>query len=149
MTLCDAKSPHFDIKCALDSTHPGLHTDDHGFSWWVDTGTGDEICEKRNVGRKDDGADGKLPAKTPFHQLPWRAIEELAWVMDHGARKYGEKNYLKVEGGRWRYFSAALRHLVAWWGGEKLDPESKKHHLAHAMACCVILMERESHGSQG
>lgn len=32
-----------------------------------------------------------------------------------------------------------MRHLTAWWGGEKSDPESGEHHLAH-LGCCVIFL---------
>ena len=38
-----------------------------------------------------------------------------------------------------RYFDAHMRHMVAWRKGEALDPESGRHHLAHA-GCNVIFL---------
>jgi len=36
-----------------------------------------------------------------------------------------------------------MRHIVAWWLGERDDPESGFHHLAHAMCCLIFLVEGE------
>jgi hypothetical protein len=33
--------------------------------------------------------------------------------------------------------------MWAWKSGETLDPESGKHHLAHAMCCAMFLLERD------
>jgi hypothetical protein len=35
------------------------------------------------------------------------------------------------------------RHLWAWKEGEQNDPESHKHHLAHAMCCLMFLYEHD------
>lgn len=52
----------------------------------------------------------------------------------------------KCEYDRWnwtkgRYFSevyaSVMRHLVAWYAGQDLDPKTKANHLAHA--CCQIM----------
>jgi hypothetical protein len=82
----------------------------------------------------------KLDAeKNRLDLLPVVAIERTGWVLTYGAQKYAPDNWRKVEGWRWRYFGALLRHLFAWKRGEKLDPESGHPHLAHA-ACCVLFM---------
>jgi hypothetical protein len=44
------------------------------------------------------------------------------------------------------YYDAALRHLMAWFDGETIDPESGLSHLAHVMACCNILLDAEKNG---
>lgn len=85
------------------------------------------------VGRKNDRA------KPPWHLVPWRELAQVVDVLAHGAKKYAPDNYKRVERGQERYFSAAMRHLVAWRCGEKTDPESGLPHLAHA-ACDVLLM---------
>jgi len=74
--------------------------------------------------------------KPRFDLLPWHALEEEAYVLSAGARKYAENNWRLVKGWRWRYAAAAFRHITAWLLGWKLDKETKLHHLAHA-ACCV------------
>lgn len=81
-------------------------------------------------GRKDD--EGKLP----LHLLPTDALEEIALVLQFGAEKYAPRNWEK--GMDWsRVYSAALRHLFAWWRGEDHDRETKLLHLSHA-ACCLL-----------
>jgi hypothetical protein len=59
-------------------------------------------------------------------------------VLGFGARKYAAWNWAK--GMAWsRPYGALLRHVIAWAGGEDLDPESGEHHLDHA-ACELMFM---------
>ncbi len=81
--------------------------------------------------------DGKLR----WELLPIAPIEEVVKVLTYGAKKYDDENWRKVSNQRSRYYAAALRHIVAWWKGEKIDPESGCSHLAHAICCLVFLME--------
>lgn len=58
------------------------------------------------------------------------ALLHLGEVSGFGAQKYDAFNYLK--GYDWRLtVDAALRHLLAFWGGEDRDPESGLLHPAH------------------
>jgi hypothetical protein len=41
------------------------------------------------------------------------------------------------------YYNAAIRHLFSWWDGEDVDMESGQPHLAHAVACLLILLDAE------
>lgn len=79
--------------------------------------------------------------KPRWDLLPIEPIEQVVGVLTYGAKKYDDENWRKVANQRSRYYAAALRHIVAWWKGEKLDPESGYHHLAHAMCCLIFLME--------
>lgn len=81
--------------------------------------------------------------KPRWDLLPWKGAEEVVGVLTFGAKKYGPDNWRSVEGSRWRYFAAAMRHLVAWWSGESTDPESGFKHLAHAICCLLFLLEVE------
>lgn len=45
-----------------------------------------------------------------------------------------------------RLFSAGQRHLIAWWEGETIDPESGLPHLAHAACCVLFLLALEKRG---
>lgn len=85
------------------------------------------------VGRKDDGG------KRRWDLLPWDAVEHVVRVLEFGATKYTEGGWRHVPDARRRYMAATTRHLVAWWRGEKTDPESGLPHLAHA-ACNVLFL---------
>jgi hypothetical protein len=91
-----------------------------------------ELSQKVKVGVKYDNN------KPPMSLLPPEALEEIAKVLDFGAKKYGTYNWRN--GMEWtRVSSACLRHIFAWIRGEDLDPESGLHHLAHA-GCCIMFL---------
>jgi len=71
------------------------------------------------------------------------ALVEVSKVMTFGAKKYSAHNW---RGGiSWsRVLGAALRHLLAFLGGENKDPETGLSHLAHAGCCIMFLLEYES-----
>src|SRR5690606_41413427 len=69
------------------------------------------------------------------------ATSEIVDVLTYGARKYAPDNWRHVANPQQRYYAAAMRHIVAWVMGEKLDPESGKPHLAHAAGCLLFLLE--------
>ena len=77
--------------------------------------------------------------KDRWDLLPLRATREIVRALTFGASKYGDENWRLVDNHRGRYWAAAWRHGVAWLLGEKLDPESGLHHLAH-MGCCVLFL---------
>lgn len=89
-------------------------------------------------GRKDDA--GKLR----YTLLPWKAVDEVVRVLEHGAQKYGEDNWQRVPEARRRYLDAALRHIVAVTAaGEDKDRDSGRHHLAHAVCSLLFILEFE------
>lgn len=81
--------------------------------------------------------------KNRLDLLPFRALEEIARVLTFGARKYDDDNWRKVPNLRRRYFAAALRHLTAWRLGQRTDPETGFHHLAHAGCCLLFVLSTE------
>lgn len=88
-------------------------------------------------GRKFDGN------KTEYGLVPALALEEIAKVLTFGAQKYERDNWKKVPDSKRRYFDALQRHLWAYKRGEKFDPESGLHHLAHAGCCLMFLYEHD------
>ena len=68
------------------------------------------------------------------------ALSDVADVMEFGAKKYNRKNWNKVDD-KERYIAAPLRHLLAYSKGVKIDPESNKSHLAHAICSLLFLLE--------
>lgn len=81
--------------------------------------------------------------KARFDLLPFAALEEVVRVLEFGAAKYSEGNWRFVENARIRYLAAALRHVSAWSRGQRNDPESGRHHLAHAACCVLFLLDPE------
>jgi hypothetical protein len=78
--------------------------------------------------------------KRRFSLVPKGTAEEVIDVLDIGATKYSDDNWMKVPNARTRYYDALMRHVSAWWNGEKKDPETGKHHLAHAICCALFLI---------
>jgi hypothetical protein len=90
-------------------------------------------------GRKDD------QRKDPWHLAPWDAFRCIVLVLRFGAVKYAPRNW--ENGMAWsRPFSALIRHITAWWLGEKADPETGMSHLWHAGACVLFLIAFELRG---
>jgi len=86
------------------------------------------------------GAGVKYDSGKPrFSLVPLNALRAVVRVLDAGARKYAPDNWRKVPDARRRYYDAVHRHIGEWWDGEKLDPETGEHHLAHA-ACCILFL---------
>lgn len=86
------------------------------------------------TGRKDDAE------KLRWSLLPLDAVEEVVKVLEHGAQKYGEENWRKVDNAEERYWNAAMRHMVAY-AKETNDPESGLNHLVHAAASLLFILE--------
>lgn len=96
-----------------------------------------ELEQIERVGKKAD------TGKPRWHLLPYAAIEEVVYVLTAGAEKYDDDNWRHVPQAKDRYFSAAMRHLVAWKLGEERDPETELSHLAHAVCCLLFLLTKD------
>jgi len=77
--------------------------------------------------------------KLRYSLLPTGTVQEVVKVLELGAVKYAPNNWQLVPDARTRYFDAIMRHLHAWWSGEKIDPETGLNHLAHA-ACSTLFL---------
>lgn len=87
--------------------------------------------------------------KLPWQLVPWVAMREVVAVLKLGADKYNVGNWKFVPDARDRYFAATMRHLLAWYEGETRDPESGRHHLAHAVCCLLFLLWFSLAGKEG
>ena len=79
-------------------------------------------------------------AKPRWSLLPAGSIAEVVKVLEFGARKYAPDNWQRVGEARARYYDATMRHVEAWWAGEKTDSETGVSHLAHAVCCLLFLL---------
>lgn len=80
---------------------------------------------------------GKLKPTLLLDDMPL-AINEILKVLQFGAEKYSEGNWLKVPNGIDRYRNAADRHRLAI---DELDDESGMMHLAHEATSVLMLLE--------
>lgn len=76
--------------------------------------------------------------KPPIDLIDQEIILELAKVLAYGAEKYEAHNW-KIGLPISRYYSACMRHLLAFNAGETKDPESGLSHLGHA-TCNLMFM---------
>jgi hypothetical protein len=99
-------------------------------------------------GQAADSAGVKYDADKPRPELlPPAALLQVAEVLAYGARKYpSADNWRKLEALRARYTGAALRHVLAYMGGETHDAESGHHHLAHAATCLLFILQADHEG---
>jgi hypothetical protein len=61
--------------------------------------------------------------------------------MLEGAAKYGRHNYRGVGVRASVYFDATMRHLIAWWEGEDVDPDSQLSHVTKALVSLAVLRD--------
>ena len=95
---------------------------------------GDIMTDKiKSVGDKDD------LGKARHDLIYYPFVTGVAKVLTFGVKKYSENSWQNTPGFKNRYFSAAMRHLVAYWMGEKIDPESGLSHLDHVATNIMFL----------
>ena len=95
--------------------------------------------EKPTEGQKFDQDKIRMELLAP------EGLEGIAEVLTFGSKKYGDRNWEKgIEYSR--VFGAIMRHLWAWWKGEKLDPETGLSHLSHAACGLMFLQTYETRG---
>lgn len=81
--------------------------------------------------------------KVPLHLLDPVALEELARVLEFGAKKYSPNGWRK--GVEWtRTLSALKRHVAEFEKGITHDPETGLNHMAHAMCNAMFLVNWET-----
>lgn len=79
--------------------------------------------------------------KVPLHTVPTKPLLEVALAMMEGGRKYGTHNYRVIGVRMSTYYNAAMRHLMSWWEGEDIDPDSGVHHLIKAIASLFVVRD--------
>jgi len=107
-----------------------------GFGWIPDK-LEHESSSEIVSGRKYDGG------KPKYGLLPPNGIKEVVEILTYGAEKYDPGNWMLVPQFDFRYTNAMQRHFSEWRMGNKLDDETGKHHLAHAICCLLFLLERD------
>jgi hypothetical protein len=93
--------------------------------------------ETRVVNAQTGGAKGQKAEQ--FNLLPWPALAQVARLYAFGSTKYEPHNWQK--GYDWSLsFDSLIRHAVAFWSGEELDPETQCSHMASVVFHALALM---------
>lgn len=82
--------------------------------------------------------------------VPASGIMAAADVFGYGAQKYYANSWRTGQMVAWsRTYGSIQRHLLSFWSGEDIDPESGKSHLSHAITQLMILIEHQKINKQG
>lgn len=88
--------------------------------------------------------------KTRLDLVPASGIFAVADVFGYGAEKYYANSWRTGKMVDWsRTYGSIQRHLLSFWSGENIDPESGKPHLSHAATQLMILIEHQNINKDG
>lgn len=76
--------------------------------------------------------------KAPMSTVSAAVMAEIGVAMLEGAAKYGRHNYREAGVRASVYYDATMRHLMAWWEGEDIDPDSQMSHITKAITSLVV-----------
>lgn len=79
--------------------------------------------------------------KAPMSTVPAGVLAEVGVAMLEGAAKYGRHNYRVAGVQASVYYDATMRHLMGWWEGEDIDPDSGMSHITKAITSLVVLRD--------
>lgn len=79
--------------------------------------------------------------KAPLSTLSCPVLYEMGMGMLEGARKYGRHNYRAMGVSATVYYDAALRHIMSWFEGEDIDPDSGLNHITKALTALMVLRD--------
>ena len=79
--------------------------------------------------------------KAPISTLSCAVLFEMGLGMFEGARKYGRHNYRAMGVSATVYYDAAVGHLMDWFEGEDIDPDSGLSHVTKAMTALLVLRD--------
>lgn len=132
-------------RCSFRLNSDGCSNNSHlcgteGYFVEVENAENTENKDETSVkGIKDDSG------KTQWWYMDnfWKDLKEVIDVLT-----YGDSKYPAEDGANWRLLDkpnrrlgdALLRHIIAYRSGEKIDPETGKSHLAHAITNALMLM---------
>jgi len=86
------------------------------------------------------GAQKESGGKPELDLLPYDALAAVSDAFKHGKTKYGKDDWRKGQDFS-KYGAASMRHILKWLDGEDTDPESHVHHLSHAAADILMLLQ--------
>lgn len=85
--------------------------------------------------------------KAPMSTVSAPVLAEVGVAMLEGALKYGRHNYRAVGVRASIYYDATMRHLMGWWEGQDIDPDSGMSHITKAITSLVVLRDAMIQGA--
>jgi len=79
--------------------------------------------------------------KVPLSVLSCAVLMEVALGLMEGGCKYGRHNYRDAGVAFSIYYDATMRHLMSWWEGEDMDPDSGLSHITKAISSLFVLRD--------
>lgn len=79
--------------------------------------------------------------KAPMSGVPANVMAEVGVALLEGTAKYGRHNYREVGVRASIYYDATMRHLMSWWEGEDIDPDSGISHVTKAITALFVLRD--------
>lgn len=79
--------------------------------------------------------------KAQMHLIPGPAQRMICAALADGVKKYGAFNWRGIPIHASQYLAALERHVKDWQDGEDNAPDSEHHHLAHAAATLIIMLD--------
>lgn len=125
---------------------------------WNEHGGGDIVEYKLSSGKLKEKAvvseavkdtnpkDAIGVRKAPMSTVPMNVIAEIGVAMLEGASKYGRHNYRAMGVRSSVYFDATMRHLMDWWEGVDIDPDSGMSHITKAITSLTVLRDAQMQG---
>lgn len=84
--------------------------------------------------------------KAPMSAVPANVMAEVGLAMLEGACKYGRHNYREAGVRGSVYYDGVMRHIMDWWEGQDIDPDSGMNHITKAITSLVVLRDAMHQG---
>lgn len=81
--------------------------------------------------------------KAPMSVLPMGPVVEAGLGLLEGGCKYGRHNYRGAGVRASVYYDATMRHLISFWEGEDIDPDSGLPHITKAICSLLVLRDAQ------
>jgi hypothetical protein len=84
--------------------------------------------------------------KASMYCVPAPVLMEVGASMLEGGIKYGPYNFRDTPLFMSDYYDSTLRHMMLWWEGEDIDPDSGIHHVSKAIGSLMVLRDAMMNG---
>lgn len=113
---------------------------------WATTKASESSKIKERSSKLTNPKDMVGVRKAPMSTVPANVLAEIGVAMLEGSVKYGRHNYRAAGVRSSVYYDAVMRHVMSWWEGEDIDPDSNMSHITKALSCLTVLRDAQMQG---